>query len=406
MVVKRRTTSLSAAAARGRARPVKKRSAASQRSANIKSSGQRKRAKSVPRKKATKKLSTGNSAMRAHIAGYLDPFSVTGGSKIPDGGCVQSLPLRHRVVKELNSAVPIAPGGAVTPSAVFHIVMYAGLTSGLIWQPVSGLDDLTPDQIFKFKTDIYPKISAHVNGVDNIDRFDVETVGGVARWRTVSQALRLRLLNTDETNDGWFESTRMTYKAHLEDWALYSPAGNHDFVGSDINTNGGEAFMAPDLAFMTKAASQNLAESLSYKTGALKDIHRHQFNLMPFSKNNEFIELDERYNVPTDSHTPTPGVGTGTDLEIQLREGSNAAKAIYKGFNDTNHDLVYIRIHPGATGSKILAELCCNQEVVYDVDSVLAKHMSPADVDKPMFERAQKVKHDTNQSSSMVVEDS
>lgn len=381
-------------------------------------------ASKAKRKKASsskKKRVTTSTTVRRHLQGYLDPFSVTGGAKIPDGAVMQSLPLTHRVVKEINlPPVDQTPAGATvledgtmgSPGALAagdgtgHIVLIPGLQCGLYWtqDPLGNANET--DNYFTFSTDSWVDITVPVPLDDAVWPGTVSSGGGVSRWRVVSQGLKLTLLNTQEENDGWFECVRTTYKPRMSDWKIVSPIGNHG-LNTSFLTTGESGFLAPDDKLIDYLESKNLAEHLSYKAGSLKDIHRHQFNLMPFSKNNEFVELQENYLITADEGlipVPTQPVTGVSRQTFELLDGANSSKKIYESFMDTNHDIVLIKIHPGTRGSKLLAELAVNHEVVYDVDSVLSKHMTTTDVDEDAFKQAQEIKHTTNQTAAMIVE--
>ena len=45
-------------------------------------------------------------------------------------------------------------------------------------------------------------------------------IGNIDRWRMVSQAIRLSLINTTDADDGWFESYRITSSPEMLDFEL------------------------------------------------------------------------------------------------------------------------------------------------------------------------------------------
>lgn len=360
---------------------------------------------------STKKKVTINSTVRKHLQGFLDPFANLSGAKIPDGGTIKSLPLTHRVVKEITSTPNPGQGQGQAPGdGTIHIALYPGMTTGLYYQEDLAGDNTEPDNHFTYATDGWLTLD---NGPtqDNIGEDGsgtakdtiIGTGGGISRWRVVSQALKLSLLNTDHENDGWWESARVTYKPDMDHWKLISPANNHNF-GASWTTVGEKMYLGANDNLINYMELRNLAEAKSYKCGSLKDIHRMQWNLMPFSKDNEFMELQERYLFTPDEFLPTTAEANTVDQLIPLKSGGVAAKKLYESLIDNNHDMVIIRIHPGVSGTKLLADLAVNQEVVYDIDSTLAKHMTECEVDVASFEKAREVKHATNQSSAVMIE--
>lgn len=375
----------------------------------VTSSGQR----NVKARKSgsTTKKKVINTTVRKHLQGFLDPFANLSGAKIPDGGTIKSLPLTHRVVKEITSAPEPGQGQGQAPGdGTIHIALYPGMTTGLYFQEDLSGDNTEPDNHFTYATDGWLTLN---NGpiTDNIGEdnngnpvdITIGTGGGISRWRVVSQALKLSLLNTDHENDGWWESARVTYKPDMDHWKLISPAGNHNFA-STWTTTGEKMYLGANDNLVNYMELRNLAEAKSYKCGSLKDIHRMQWNLMPFSKDNEFMELQERYLFTPDEWKITEAKTNSEDQLIPLKSGGLAAKKLYESLIDNNHDMVIIRIHPGVSGTKLLADLAVNQEVVYDIDSSLAKHMTECEVDVASFEKAREVKHAANQSSAVMVE--
>lgn len=350
----------------------------------------------------------------------MDPFAVTGGSRIPDGGAMASLPLTHRVVQEINmpAVQENEPGDGIG-----HIVIYPGLQAGLYWtqDPTGGANEV--DHHFKYNSDIsWTGQITDVGKLVNDSYGSLKLTGNVSRWRCVSQALRLTLLNTDDQNDGWFEACRMSYKPKLDDWKIRANKWRRvtDSFGVNLEMLEGDGvkdqnvFVIDD-KLVDDWESRNLAEANSYIAGSLKDIEKYQFNLMPFSKNNEFINNDSFYEVQgaLKQKTDMPGIDTPTGpgdpgfepttTDVDFVTGSTGGKQMYEAAIDHNHDFVFIKIHPGANGTKLLAELATNQEVVYDVDSELNKHMTPTDNMKATFEKAQALKHAVNQSAAVAI---
>jgi len=362
--------------------------------------GKRKRSTTtVTRKKrkttSPKKLTTKSPAIRKHLQGFLDPFTVTGGAKIPDGAVMQSLPLTHRLTNEITSDNP--------PTAPIDILIYPGLQTGMfVSRP--GLSEIEKE--FRFTNDTYLDISGNVDGINWFDEdIEVITRGGVARWRLVSQALKLTLLNTDHENDGWFESARIKYKPDVSHWRLSSPIGNHQLVsGITWSTVNESAVFSADENLQNYINTKNLSEENSYVAGSLKDIHKHQFNLMAYDNMNEFRELYQKYLITADERGDALAQAAANYQEVPFKAGGTSGQKLYESMIDTNHDILLIRIHPGTAQTKLLSELAANHEVVYDVDSNLAKHMTPCDVDENAFKMAQQVKRATNSKSTMIVD--
>jgi hypothetical protein len=327
--------------------------------------------KTVRRRKAKSRVLGGLTGdLKKHAIGYLNPF-YQNGVKIPDGGATESHALTHRDTFEISENS--------YAEDVIHILMYPGLQSGLYW---SATNVSAPDKYVEYATD-----SSFSAATENAQLGYVETVGGINKWRVVSQGLRLSLLNTFEQNDGWWEACRVPYKLDCDDWQL---------VGGPASGSGG-AFtateglvMRPKSQILEDLFIKNLAENKSYQLGALKDIHNHQFDLMPYSGLNDFHTNELRYNMDNGSFT---GDLNGSTLTMQLKKGYDSCKDVINAAYDNDHDMVYIRIRPGNNPIKLLADMSVNHEVVYDIDTEYAKFMTPnAQMDKKMLEAIQKHK--------------
>lgn len=382
--------------------------------------GPAKRTATVAKKRGTKRKRTMPEHVQKHISGFLNPFERTGGAKIMDGAAIESLPLSHKVVKEVK----------VNKDSVTDIILFPGLHCGMMTEDTNQLPTY-----FDFATDssmggkIY--FDDLTDGDDNKDsvRAQFDHTGGIAKWRTVSQALKLTLLNTDDTNDGWFESVRVPYKARMNDWQIRFPVADGSrgiSPGSRVDMTDG--VFSPKTFFTQALDNLNLPESESYNAGSLKDLHKYQWNLLPVASDVGFQNMEQYYagsmadasdlGFPTalrnailqdfESNQPSGSFVDGDSVNIDLVDGRVAAKAVYQDFVDQNHDFIYIRIHGGSgqegaatTGSKILAELAVNQEVVYANDSILAKHMtSNKTSDEAAHKRARAFKASTNIGSA------
>ena len=49
---------------------------------------------------------------------------------------------------------------------------------------------------------------------------ELRNTNEIAKWRLVSSGLQMKLVNNDETNDGWFEMVRINNAMSTEDYML------------------------------------------------------------------------------------------------------------------------------------------------------------------------------------------
>ena len=199
----------------------------------------------------------------------------------------------------------------------------------------------------------------------------------ITHWRTVSQALRLTLINNCEANDGWFEAIRIDTPEETAQW---------DFVnqGAAVNniqevavcpkqvrdeTNAAEVTPADPLsAFNTGAQNVSVAghdvqrmgsyaTHPTYVTGKLKDIHKYIFQLRPNRREHEMTQLPP------------------------VKESVSAAA---DGLIDNNFDSIIIKIYGRSfpstanadevVNTRIHAHLISNQEIVFDEQTPLSRY--------------------------------
>lgn len=169
---------------------------------------------------------------------------------------------------------------------------------------------------------------------------DQESSSQIAQWRVVSQGLKLTLTNNSDENDGWWEAIRIQ---------LVGPAADQGLV---INEDG---IVSCTTGGVTP--SVNLVEHPTYCTGKLRDIHRHVFELMPCGSDHDFSPL--------------------------LLTGNNVGALV----DNENYDAVFIRIHGRGGGSptRIMAHVVCNQELLYQEHTPLARYHSESDNNASIF---------------------
>lgn len=315
---------------------------------------------------------------------------------MPDGATPESHALTHRNVEQVTLTAKTAPDDTGEPVTT-HMVLIPGSQCGLaVWQTKGTAFEIVGQaKYFKWNSDTYwsgrsqPQFDGtagdppgsdpqNPNNVDSL--FTLE--GSINKWRMVSQALRMSLINTYEENDGWWEAVRLNYKPVMTHWEIYSnkntgilptkPAGD---IATAISSTADRPYLRPNETFMDAVAGKNMAEHKSYTCGALKDLHTKQFNIAPYSGSREFVDVRQNYQLPANAVRPMYLSGLDSGRYI-FRPGYTQADDIFNAGVDHNHDLTYIRVHPGNHDVNLLCDLVCHQEVCYDLDSPLAKFMT------------------------------
>lgn len=266
---------------------------------------------------------TGKSHFSSCLAVYNNPFSTaTTNPKIPDGKVYASTGIRLQAVEEVQNDA----------SENMDILLFPGLSNGLI---VSSTNKGTP------AGDPY-SIPYRDHGRTQAGPSYAQVSAPIHKWRLVSQALKITLVNNSDENDGWFEAIRIQGS---------SDSGFASTIRSGETTAIIGAGGAPVLPAIT---STNLVEHPTYVTGKLRDIHRYMFHLMPQGNDHEF--------------------------QIIPREPANATEFVHSQLDNESFDMVFIRIHgrTGAAPTRLMVHVVSNQEVVYDESSFMTRYHSEA----------------------------
>lgn len=299
------------------------------------------------------------------IANPLNPENVE--PKLPDGRSALSSGFKQTVVVPMKIA-------SDSPTDVINIVLYPGLVSGVA---IKGADcegkasAKTPPTYHDTAGWMYstPFLLEPVSSSPDPDRTGTThkvTQGDnnrrLARWRLVSQAMRVTVLNNSDNDDGWFEAIR------------FSPSEGNDFnwhrpeAGAMITeTNGG---LLPGSSFFgtSSLTTTQMCQMPSYQTGRLRDLNKLLFPLNRVEMEAEFKEVQSTYGVSLNTG--------GTDV---LNYDS-----IYDDTFDNSFDYILIRIHgkrePSeescCRGTRLLLTAVANHEYVYSPGCTEARLMT------------------------------
>ena len=294
-----------------------------------------------------------------HVRGFLSPFSATR-PRLLDGAVSESQTHTHRATTSINIAQ--------NKNGVF-------LIQPDIFVPVCWMTDTTTTGVAYSSaatTDIYwdtsgvpgSSLSGHLSKSGNIDR-----------WRMVSQAVRLSLINTTDADDGWFEAYRITSSPEMLDFEL-----------RELNATPNFGAMIPRNTFFNDVMNNTEAngDRVSYSCGPLKDLNGFEFKLTPLTKDHNFKFIYNNYELQgAESYVigPPRSWRIGVDDVLPFQK-------VFEAQRDTGWDSVIIIIHAGSTliGSTLLVDHVQNCEVVYEHTSSLARFQQPTVTDVQLHE--------------------
>lgn len=284
-----------------------------------------------------------NAAYR-QIAVMKNPFEEVMNPKIPDGQCSQSLGFKNQAVADF-----------VIGEDVVNIFFFPGIGAGMFIDK-RRINDTTVGSAWMRFDNEHLKFTFG-GGPAPLVSLTQDDATLAARWRVVSQACKVTLVNGTDDNDGWWEAIRFVPPKTPEDY--------------DANDASGVIPAPVDGSFWGKisvgyGAGTNMINTPGYTTGKLRDLHKHMFYLQTHQNSHPFRELEKVYQWSND--------------EPQAHEWEQTLNALW----DHSMDVVLLRIHGN---SQIVANSCCkptrlmfhlvqNQEVIYANNGILSQLMT------------------------------
>jgi len=297
--------------------------------------------------------------VKSQLYTYHNPFSgTTSQPKIPDGKATHSLGFSTQSVSE------IANGGGVE---TMHMLLFPGMTSCLVAEGAFQSDQGRTYYIPNFSRSGTVNWSGVAGGSTD---FTVVNNEGYAKWRCVSVGMQLKLLNSVEEDDGWWEACRINEAMQPSDWYL-TTTDNGNTVSSAL----GNGAVAP-VALTKDLANREIANEPTYMTGLLRDLHRVQFECHPTVDEHDFQVMREPLDIKQDQITFST-----IRQEAVLAGGSPEVYQLLENYVDFSHDMVYVRLHcrprsADSTGSRFHVNLVSNQEIIYDTNDRLARYQT------------------------------
>jgi hypothetical protein len=275
--------------------------------------------------------------------------------RIADGSAAKSVANSYRT----TTAVTVTAGN------VGHVLLWPGLQLGLAWcnGTPGGINGVSHIR-YNNTGDLTCAINGFTSSGGAQTGLEWSPTTSIAKWRLVSQGLRLTCIDNDQTNDGFYEAVRVNRKKSVRDWYPIFPTAN----------NPPDAIMVPNYNnLINDLVNDTLVDDDSYMCGSIKSLATRQFNLKPTKNEVRFKPMKNVMLFDTESELiAAPNTAIGGD------SGSDDVYEILETYQDWDYDMIYIRLHPGSVNNgNFLMESCVNFEYIFDQTSTLSKYMDP-----------------------------
>lgn len=302
------------------------------------------------------------------LAMFHNPFSrATKQPKIPDGKATESLGFQTQAVGEMTVDPDLTRVGPYDYQGVGHILLFPGQNSGMVF---TGFREAQVPEVVLNATNADGCYTVPFVGSNATEWFQVGEAGGpvikqdrYAFWRTVSQGLKLSLLNTDEENDGWWEAVRITEPMNPGEFRLMTTARSN-------NTNS-DGTIVP-VTRLTNYTDRQLVNENSYTTGLLKDLGKHVFSLHGLKDEHDLTQQQDTYRLDADDIDGVETTKNGAP-SVAFQIGSSNVTNFINMNIDKSHDMIYIRIHGRkgeqggnpSTPTRLHYNVVSNQEIIF-----------------------------------------
>ena len=300
----------------------------------------RKRGKSKSSRGRTgsRKKSTYVSLSKRQLHVYHNPFSnATAQPKIPDGRCTQSLGMSFASRREVAVGAFNHDGTTNNDNNMIQIVMFPGIDNGVVIYNTAATPVVMP-------YDNHVRWTTSGTGEVTIGQGSSETL---SRWRLVSQAMNIALVNGAEQNDGWWEAIRFAGRRDTDAFVF-------DTTNECIRPKSSTSLTG--VPGSDPIASSTMVQSVSYASGKLRDLHKIQFRLKALDLEHPFNMLRAQY-----AHEST--------ATLALTEAQNE---FFEANVDPSHDMIVIRLHGhkqigtvAESATRVRVHVTSNQELMY-----------------------------------------
>lgn len=317
-------------------------------------------------KKAKKPKGASNQSMLdKHARVYHDPMVSIRDPKILDGSCVESLGRQKRDVNRLNipsefeGFIFLQPG-ATCPMYCAAVQDTSQASFDIALKTVHGD---TATQNFS-----YPDTGVDwtTNGVDNLAGANNEasfsnTTPSVYKWRIVSSGVKCSLMNSTDTNGGFFEVRHFHVRPDERNFVLLPTDKTEINTGFNNQQMAASNIMVPSPRLMEALATNFDANDSSYYGGSLADINKFDFHEGTTATDEKWTTMRGEYNVRLDSFA----AGTGVRGYQKLDRGTDTLQFVQDNF-DFNYTWTVIHVLPNTSGTtRLQLETSTNYEIVY-----------------------------------------
>jgi hypothetical protein len=191
---------------------------------------------------------------------------------------------------------------------------------------------------------------------------------GVAQWRTVSQGLKLKLINNNEENDGYWEAIRIPLEKRTTAMSLVSLSGDTETTTPHYTKALGLFFDSGYKTYLDDHLGA-MVESPGYESGLLRDIDKKEFVLQHSGDSSELNTNSVNIGMLAQDYTDT-------DFKYEL-QNSATARQVENEMLDDSMDMVLIKLtcrpNDSATesfrGSRFLCNAIKNVEFAHSLQS-------------------------------------
>ena len=239
-----------------------------------------------------------NSMSTEHITSLINPFDNTNGMpKWPDGQATYSIGRRHQLTSEIYADH-------------FYVLLFPGQINWCVAFEYNETEPNSPYLYANHTANI--SINYEYNGDKTTGVFRLEIAHDAFNsWRNVATAVHLQVINTTDSNEGWYRAVRMNRPREWNEIfnVIMGPGsaygnGNHIMETPHLHTGG----CIPNENFFDFIETY-FQDNPTFCTGELQDIHNAVFQLNESKQINNFKTLETVHMFARNTQT---GVGTPT----------------------------------------------------------------------------------------------
>ncbi len=335
------------------------------------------------------------SQAKKNLAVVCNPWYPTETPKYPDGKAQWSIGRKFRFTSEIRS----------NPSGEVLLMLFPGVNNYCCAiRSQTSMEGATQYQLLAnhvAETGITFKVTQTVNGDTRRYVLSPEDKS-FESWRPVSLGLRLKCLNTDEEDGGWWESIRTTSDKVFRGFGIAVATGIQGGTASKKTFNGNVLPKFNTVLRQSHERQSDWANNPSYTTGKLTHLGFYDFQLNYIREDNDFIRLStldlQKFKVeyfteyPSDNTVDSMGLGYQEDAdtsEAQVWHTSRPREVMVA----ESMDIILIRIH-GTKETKLFTDSVYNQEVLVPQEGAYSTYQTPTLSRRDTLEKIVRVRNE------------